>query len=298
MARTPSPGPMRPEYDRDLLPPTLRNVSPGREMRPAGLDPGLMPPEAAAQAAGRGPRPIDTAPAGLLGAQFAPGRISPHGMPAGMMYVGGDAMSASYHPSVAGSAATASDISSASRTAALTAAASAKLNGNKYPGGTTPGSPAGVNPHLAGYMGPKGLNPARVMQGRGPATDLPGSQNWGQGSGGQVWEGNLGSLPLELPSQQYRDLGMGPGVTAGSSMRPHPADVFLVEQQQQQQQQGSSSGRRWKGHYRSSSDGGGLGVINGSSSNGQYEQHRCVSLLCSPPLNRSVSCCSAACAQP
>lgn len=238
MARTPSPGPTRPGYDREPLPPTSRSVSPGREMHPAGFDPGMM----------------------------APHRIPP-GIPV-------EAMQGAYHASLAGSATAGSDINSASRQAGLTAAALANLNSGKFHGAP---SPQGVG--------------ARGMQAMGPATDLPGSQGWVQGMvlhqglGAQPWEGSVGSLPMELPpqfdgpgvmSQPGPCMMMGPGGPGVSIRGPHPADVYVLEQQQQQQGMlgGSGSGRRAKGHYRSSSDGGGLGVAHGGSNSGHYDHHR------------------------
>jgi hypothetical protein len=206
MARTPSPGPTRPGYDRDLLLPTSRSVSPGREMRPPGFEPGD---------GNRGP----------------------------------------YHPSVAGSAVSTSDISTASKPAALSNASASKYRA----------APS-----------PKGVSSRHVVADLSAA---PGC--WAPGMVGgqpQPWDGagSLASLPLELPPH-FGDVGMVPAGPTHAALRSHPADIFMLEQQQGSLG-GGSNGRRARGHYRSSSDGGGggggLGVVNGGNGSGRYDHHR------------------------
>lgn len=266
MARTPSPGPVRPGgFEPGMPPPTCRSVSPGREMRNPGFDPGQLPlqeQQLAGAPGGRGgPRPIETAPAAYPGAAWAGTHTaSPHrALPA---LPGNHAMPGSgYHPSVAGSAATASDISAGSRPAGLTAAALAQLSGAKYPAG--PGSPSHGS---SGYNRHMGADGARGMHGMVPATDLPRAaapQGWVGGPPQQgaavvppLWDSSLGSVPMELPHLP----GNPAARQVSGSRQPHAADAYMPGElppplHQQQHAFLSSNGR---GHYRSSSDGGGV----------------------------------------
>lgn len=183
-----------------------------------------------------------------------------------------------HHSSVAGSAVSASDISSASRPAGLHAAA--------VPNSASSGK-------FRAAPSPKGVGSRHVVP------DLQGAQHgWaapGMGGGQpQPWDGagSLASLPLELPPH-FGDTSMAPTGPVHAALRSHPADIFMLEQEQGIVG-GGSNGRRARGHYRSSSDGGGgggLGVVNSGGNSGRNDYHRCGGIA----VTHCVSVARAAC---